>query len=408
MKGWHTILLLMAALVALPARGQYRADTILSVLRINDVVFASTRMGLFQSNTSQQKWSAVKLPKGAAAGGCLNVSDPGAMKLYYSPPVSALTERNDQCAIGLGLWMSEDLGKTWKNVDGTHYFRSVLARKDGVLYASGARADESSVIATLEVTGGIPLESIDGGKSWMIPPGTKEIPGVMYFSTCKKNAAHVCAGGWRVRYYKMEYAPEKAKWTFEPWLPAAEDSNDTTAEDYLSGGGMGSATSSCCYMQRATLGNYYALGFGEVLQRMGLTLETEKKRYEFSDSGAKVVDASVSLLPGVPGTSALALPDLADTEICWGLRYVDPDGGKHEAAPVIRRLNNPAPGRAHVVEVGKPYRREIDLQGVKESWKPGGGYRMVLVFENGKLEKKDEKEWTGTIVGTEVFEVEIK
>ena len=33
---------------------------------------------------------------------------------------------------------------------------------------------------------------------------------------------------------------------------------------------------------------------------------------------------------------------------------------------------------------------------------------MVLIFDNGKLKKKDENVWTGRIVGTAVFEVEIK
>jgi hypothetical protein len=103
----------------------------------------------------------------------------------------------------------------------------------------------------------------------------------------------------------------------------------------------------------------------------------------------------------------MAVLDLDDTEICWGLRYVDPAGAKREAAPLIARLNSPALGRAHLVEVGKPYSRRIDLEGLQGLRKPGV-YRMVLIFDNGKLKKKDENVWTGKIVGTTVFEVEIK
>ena len=242
----------------------------------------------------------------------------------------------------------------------------------------------------------------------MITPGAEEIPAVRYFCACKKNAAHVCAGGWSVRLYDMEYAPVEKKWTYEPSFKGEADVTGIAAEEYLVRGGMSSGTSTCCYMQRATLENYYSLGFGDVLQRVGVTLAAEKKRYEFSGgNGAKMMDVSVNLLPGVPETSAMAVLDLEETEICWGLRYVDPAGGKHEVAPVITRLNNPALGRAHVVEVGKPYRRKIDLQGFEELRKPGV-YRMVLVFDNEKLKKKDENEWTGRIVGTEEFEVEIK
>lgn len=193
---------------------------------------------------------------------------------------------------------------------------------------------------------------MDGGKTWVDTTGAVPIPAVTNFFTCKKIPAHVCAGGMGVRGYNMEYAPEEKKWTFEPSF--AVDPKEVTAGEFLTGGGISSGTSRCCYMQRATLENYYVLGFEGVLQRVGLTLETEKRRYEFGDgNGAKLVDVTVNLLPGVQGTSVMALLDLEETEICWGLRYVDPEGGKHEVIPVITRLNNPALGRAHVVEVGE-------------------------------------------------------
>ena len=401
-------LILMVALLALPSSAQFRADTILSVLRMNDVVFVSTRTGLFQSTLSQQKWTPVKLPKGVLPGGCLNHSDPGVTKIYYSPPLVPLTDRSDRCAVGFGLWMSADSGKIWKKVDATHWFKSVLARKDGTLYASArVPSDKSNVVAELEIYGGSPLASTDGGKTWKDTTGAEPLPAVISLGTCANNPAHVCAGGMGVRGYNMEYAPDSRKWTVTPSLPAT-DPKDTTAEEYLDSGAMGSSTSECCYMQQATLENYYSLGFEDVLQRLGVTLETEKKHYEFSaGAGPKIVNVVLNLLPGVQGTSAIALLDLDDTEVCWGLRYVDPAGAKREAAPLIMRLNNPALGHAHLVEVGKPYHRQVDLEGLEPLRKPGL-YRMVLIFDNGKLKKKDENVWTGRIVGTAVFEVEIK
>jgi hypothetical protein len=406
-------LLLMVALLAPPSSAQFRADTILSVLRINDVVFASTRTGLFQSTVSQQKWTPMKLPKGVLPGGCLNSSDAGVTKIYYSPPATVLTDRNDRCAVGFGLWMSADSGKTWKKIDATHWFKSVLARKDGALYASARvpadkSTDRSHVVAELEIYGGLALVSTDGGKTWLDISGTEPIPPVTFFATCSKNPAYVCAGGMGTPGYSMEYAPELKKWTVTPSLVAATDPKDPTAEEYLASGGMGSSTSECCYMQQATLENYYSLGFEDVLQRLGVTLQAEKKRYEFNAGASpKIVDVSLNLLPGIQGTSALAVLDLDDTEICWGLRFVDPAGGKREAAPLITRLNSPALGRAHLLEVGKPYSRQIDLEGLQALRKPGL-YRMVLIFDNGKLKKKDENVWTGRILGTTVFEVEIK
>jgi hypothetical protein len=399
----------MVALLALPSRAQFHADAILSVLRINDLVFASARTGLFQSTVSQQKWIAIKLPKGVLPGGCLNASDPGVTKIYYSPPASLLAGRSDRCVVGFGLWVSADFGKTWEKIDARHWFRSVLARKDGVLYASArVPAEKSNAVAELETYGGLALVSPDGGRTWIDTSPIEPIPPVTFLSTCGRNPAHVCAGGMGARGYNMEYAPESKKWTVTPSLVAATDPRDSTAEEYLASGGMGSSTPACCYMQQATLENYYSLGFGDLLQRLGVTLQAEKKRYEFAaGAGPKRVDVALNLLPGIPGTSAMAVLDLDDTEICWGLRYVDPAGAKREAAPLITRLNSPALGRAHLVEVGKPYTRRIDLEGLQGLRKPGV-YRMVLIFDNGKLKKKDENVWTGKIVGTTVFEVEIK
>ena len=402
-------LILMVVSLTLPSSAQFRADIILSVLRMNDVVFVSTRTGLFQSTVSQQKWTSVKLPKGVLPGGCLNHSDPGVTKIYYSPPLVPLTDRSDRCAIGFGLWVSADSGKIWKRVDSTHWFKSVLARKDGTLYASARLpSDKSNVVAELEIYGGSPLASTDGGKTWKDTTGAEPLPAVISLGTCTKNSAHVCAGGMGTRAYNMEYAPESKKWTVTTSFVATTDTKDITAEAYLASAGMGSSTSECCYMQRATLENYYSLEFGDVLQRLGVTLETEKKHYEFgAGAGPKIVDVDLNLLPGVQGTSAIAVLDLDDTEVCWGLRYVDPAGTKHEAAPLITRLNNPAMGHAHLVEVGKSYRRQLDLEGLEPLRKPGV-YRMILLFDNGKLKKKDQNVWTGTIVGNAIFEVEIK
>ena len=401
--------ILMVALLPLPLSAQFRADTILSVLRSNDVVFVSTRTGLFQSSVSQQKWTPVKLPKGVLPGGCLNASDPGVTKIYYSPPAAPLTARSDRCSIGFGLWMSADSGKIWKKVDSTHWFKSVLARKDGTLYASArVPSDKSNVAAELEIYGGLAMSSTDGGKTWLDigASSTDPIPSVTTLFSCVKNPAHVCAGGMGVRGYNMEYAPESRTWTVTPSF-VATNANDMTAEEYLAPGGMGSGTSECCYMQSATLENYYSLGFADVLQRPGVTLQAEKKRYNFSaGAGPKIVDVALHLLPGVQGTSALAVLDLDDTEVCWGLQYVDPSGAKVHAAPLITRLNNPAMGHAHLVEVGKPYRRQLDLEGLEPLRKPGL-YRMILLFDNGKLKKKDQNVWTGTIVGSAIFDVEI-
>jgi hypothetical protein len=43
------------------------------------------------------------------------------------------------------------------------------------------------------------------------------------------------------RGYNMEYAPESKKWTVTPLFVAATDANDSSAQEYLTSGGMSSS-----------------------------------------------------------------------------------------------------------------------------------------------------------------------
>nr|HEV7953173.1 hypothetical protein [Candidatus Acidoferrales bacterium] len=63
--------------IARPASPGYRNDTIFSLLYTKDVIFASTRTGLFRGNPETRSWTPVHLPPGTKPGGCLNATDSG-------------------------------------------------------------------------------------------------------------------------------------------------------------------------------------------------------------------------------------------------------------------------------------------------------------------------------------------
>jgi hypothetical protein len=393
---------LITATLSLHAKAEFRADTILSVLRGEDVVFASTRIGLFRSSPSNTNWVPVTLPHGIEPGGCLNTSDAGTSRIYYSPPKKTLTDQYDLCPVGYGLWVSEDLGNTWSLVDSVHLFRSVLFHGDGLLYASVREpSDKSNVEVEIEMFGGHAVVSRDGGKTWEKTEGADEIPGVLTLAGCVTNPAHVCATGWRVRTYCMEYAPEQKKWTFRAsFMP----NPDATPDEYLALG-MGSGTSPCCLMFRANLENYYRGSFGATLQRIGIVAKPSKMQYRFRKNGPMVIDIDMGLLPTDPPLSKLPLPDIDLGQACWGLKYVDPDGKVGYVAPAATNTPTSAKITVHDLRVGNTYRRRLDLQALVHLDKPGT-YKAVLVFDNSKLIKRNPEEWTGYLSG-EPFEIVI-
>jgi hypothetical protein len=261
------------------ASARFRSDTILSVLRWKDVVYASTRTGLFRSSLSDQNWISVALPPGTQPGGCLNSTDSGTSEIYYSPPVRPVADIYDHCPAGLGLWVSKNLGQTWEHVDAVHIFRSIFLDRSGFLYASAAEPSEkSNVEAALEMSfGGSPFVSADGGRTWHKTEGEEQVPSILSLGACETNPEHVCATGLSIRLYCLEYAPEQKKWTI---IRAPKPADQLTSSEFLAFR-MSTGTSPCCYELRANLENYYRESFGESLQKAGIVIVPDKKAYQF-------------------------------------------------------------------------------------------------------------------------------
>jgi hypothetical protein len=363
-----------------------------------------------------RKWVPVTLPAGVESGGCLNASDTGTSRIYYSPPKDAVTGLSDQCPTGYGLWVSEDEGGSWLQVDTHHLFRSVLLHNDGALYASEREpSDKSNVDLEAALFGGRAVVSADGGKTWQKTEGSDAIPGILSLTGCSANPAHVCAVGQGIRSYKMEYAPELKRWNVTPSFMAI---NDASPDEYLAVK-VGSGTSPCCYMLRANLENYYENSFGQSLQRSGIMTTVARERYDSGLEGPIVVDVFMELLPVDPPKLELAIPDIDATPSCWGLKYVDPEGRKDrvspgagspflgftDATPGTATPTVPATGSVHVLRARQKYHRRVDLRALAAFDKPGI-YKVALIFDNSTIAKRSPEEWTG-FVSSEPFEVAI-
>ena len=87
------------------------------------------------------------------------------------------------------------------------------------------------------------------------------------------------------------------------------------------------------------------------------------------------------------------------------MKYIDPQGER-----VFRgdsRLPRPTvtATNPHVLKVGQPYGKEIDLSRLM-SFERTGVYRVQLTFNNSAAVKRNDGQWTGFFSG-ETFSIEI-
>ena len=394
MRYLRAVILVALTSLVFRADAKFRPDTVLSVLRWKDVVLASTRTGLFRGSGFDSQWVPLPLPPGTEPGGCLNSTDAGTLRVYYSPPIEHVTDEYDRCPVGRGLWLSTDLGQSWEHVDTVHMFRSVFDHADGVLYASAVEAsDKPNAPLELFDFGGRAFVSTDGGRTWTATEGAENLPGIVELGGCAKDTQNVCATGASIRLYWMEYSPEQKKWTY---ARAPKPTDQLTPSEFFSFI-MSSGTSPCCYVLRATLENYHRESFGGNLQKAGILVEPERLRYTFKRTDRKSVRVSMELLRLDPPVTELDIPDVDHSEACWGLMIIEPDGEKKYVLPKPSDTQS-VTGRSHVLRPGNSYSRTLDLDSLS-SMQRTGTYQVALVFDNSKLVKQNSEQWTGFLTG---------
>ena len=119
-------------------------------------------------------------------------------------------------------------------------------------------------------------------------------------------------------------------------------------------------------------------------------------------------------MPVDPPILFLEIPDVDWTQEFWGVKYINPEGYRLAAGsygPPYHPIGKGnvdtlvAATTAHVLKVGQPYRREIDLSRLMSFEKPGV-YRVQLTFSNSTAFKRNDAQWTGFFSG-EPFSIEI-
>ncbi len=210
----------------------------------------------------------------------------------------------------------------------------------------------------------------------------------------------------------IEFAPVPDQWPkFDLWKSDpgvdVEGSDEEFLRPYLSTNN----SSPCCYQLRASLENYSQYPFGSNISLPGVRLYTQAAQYKFRVGERVGVRASIELMPVDPPLPFLALPDVDGTQEFWSVKYIDP-GGKHVFKPESPKAPSSggvdpivADAATHVLKVGRPYRREIDLSRLMSFNKPGV-YHVQLTFNGSAAFKRTGTEWTGFIAG-EPFTVEI-
>jgi hypothetical protein len=392
---------LLSGYLCLPMNAGTQDSRIIMLLSRKHEVFVSTRKGLFKSKTTDKHWEPVVLPDGVLPGGCLYSAALNTAPIYYSPPWNPEFVP-DNCLFGLivgsGLWASYDEGTHWSQVDKSHLFQYIYVSTGGSLYA--AVHDSPSIKKEGDrmnfVSGGIAMESGDGGRTWRELGGYR----IKVIGQCRKNHAHLCADMAGPDSGGVEYAPETGKWTVMEGVPQVSKFNPKSFPEYV----MSSGTSGCCFTYEATLENYFRDFGGESLNKPGLDIQAGKRRYSFSRIGPKVIEAEIRMLP-IDSIDSICIPDIDEKQICWGLEYVDPGGAFHFLDIDEAAQSRPARPSVHIVRPSQSYRRRIDLDAIADFSEPGV-YKVAMLFNNGELEKTDPEDWTGRFSG-QAFEVVI-
>jgi hypothetical protein len=391
---------LLSDSLSLPMHATTSDNRIIMLLSREDGIIVSTRKGLFKSKTASKRWDPVALPSGVLPGGCLYPGPRHKEALYYSPP-SAPEFSPDNCIfsffVGAGLWVSDDEGTHWTQLDKSHLFQYVFASTNGNLYAavhepSSIKKEGDSVFYS---SGGIAMASADGGQTWRELGGRR----IMDIGQCNKHSAHLCASLAGSNSGGGEYAPETGKWTFIGGGQRVVEFNPKWFPEYVMGSARG-----CCFTYYANLENYFLDFGGESLEKPGLNIQAGKRHYSFRGNDPRVIDVEITILPLDPPQS-LRIPDIDAKEACWGLEYVDPAGKYHfvdfgeadqapEGTPTV-----------HVLSPAQGYKRRINLDAIEHFTQPGI-YKVAMLFDNNGLERTDPEDWTGRFSG-EAFEVSI-
>jgi hypothetical protein len=222
-------------------------------------------------------------------------------------------------------------------------------------------------------------------------------------SACLANPSHLC-GNFQgaIRGYRMEYAPELNAWTVD----TNSDPKFLTAEQYLHPS-IGTSTNGVpAFELNSTLENYFSRPFGPWLSVPGIRSYANLTKYQFHRGEAVKVDVAIELEARNRPPDEIALPDDESTLQCWGIKQIDPDAIRKSDMMPHPSGSTSTDIRSHLIRVGLPYHREIDLSQMM-SFEKLGTYNVQVLFSNNHLPKGRNVDWMGFLSG-EAFTVTIE
>ncbi|HEX8237896.1 MAG TPA: hypothetical protein VF600_18290 [Abditibacteriaceae bacterium] len=422
-----------------------------SVLVRDKDVFASNADGMFRASRTEKVWTQLPLPEGMRLGGTFAVQPKNSkIVLYHTGDADAARAYEKRYHVDGQLYVSQDDGRTWREILRRPMIRMVLLQANGHLivddtlpYVMGVGPIQPLPVAHI-------LESSDLGATWRdispAPPITyvaswtesdrpdslvvlgrlnagnsataSEVPGsplepLMYLRLDSDNNQLYDA---TVEYMeKYHYRPVNGNWAL-PW-------------DDLDVRGVRLMRSS------ATLSNYFGGGYeSSMCSKLMYDIIPDKKAYRFSATQRKFIDVEMVLNPEAPGehegtgqdTEFFPIDDRGSTRF-WGLSIIAPDGEYSYVPPaydtgwatssdqpqskqeLFKQLVDRGTLRVKRLAPEEPYVRRLDLDKMVRFDQPGT-YKVSVIYESswlwrqGFLERKEP--FVGNQCGQE-FEVTI-
>jgi hypothetical protein len=408
---------------------------IVSLAVQGETVLASTPSGLFRANRDKKAWQRLQDKTTPAPGGIFVSRGPKDKVLFYLItragwhesarrlwPWAGAEDKQKTKLERPGLYRSEDAGVTWELVDATHDFREMTRLPwGGRLFAiASAGAEERDRILLSEdkgrtwkdVTGGISNDERllflqrdpeHSDRVWLYAPFTMRRGGTIYHAPDEPFR-------WKVRYAGLDaggWPPDALKTPAEFFAPYH-------APGYRV---QGPGSFSTVGILHARLDNYFAYPFGLSVNIPLFDIVPEKPAYEFSLK--QPIAVRVSLVSYTEHTSPRLL-DSPDASLFWALKVIGPDG-KNKAYPLpddsLGHVKNAdrtleQSSKEHKLEVfqltpASPHARTIDLRAVGIFDQPGR-YQVQLVFHSGWWRDSQKVLRSLDTVSGQVFDVTIE
>jgi hypothetical protein len=373
-----------------------REERLRSVCIRKDGIWASCPKGIFRASEAEKKWRPVAVDAGVPLNGMFAQQPRNLAKLYYFAPGIGFHDPSDD-KTPHGLYCYDPDARKWELLSSEYAFEHVYVHEDGTSYA---------IVGVYQTSRGAKhwssyfnriMMSADSGRHWRdISNGLGTGAQLLGIFQDPSNKELVCLCANCIRNYVLHAKNKDYKWeATREW--EWHNPKDPDGDFFRFGeGGLS------CYIQSATLSNYFDFPFGDRTERHAFQMSVGKS-FTFKAHEHVIVPVEIAFFAN--GGATEKLPDMDDVRAMWGVKRIMPNGKREMVYPIRNEAKDYRGLNSYKVGKGQTYRRSLDLSAICDFSTPGL-YRVKIIYDCGWIAKQEKGEWVGHFGGP-VFEVRV-